>query len=74
MPEALFASNAELVRRFEAAEARVFPLAMVDPDRLAQILSYLIENSLIYARSAVTVGLSAAELSEFMLEMLFGFG
>jgi hypothetical protein len=32
VPEALFASNAELVRRFEAAEARVFPLAMVDPD------------------------------------------
>jgi signal transduction histidine kinase len=40
------------------------PFAMVDPDRLAQILANLIENSLIYARSAVTVGLSAAELSE----------
>lgn len=30
--EAVPPSNAELVRRFEAAEARVFPLAMVDPD------------------------------------------
>jgi signal transduction histidine kinase len=37
--------------------------ATVDPDRLAQILANLIENALIYARTAVTVGLSTAEPS-----------
>jgi signal transduction histidine kinase len=40
----------------------VAPFAMVDPDRLAQILANLIENALIYARTTVTVGLSGPEV------------
>jgi signal transduction histidine kinase len=39
----------------------VLPAVMVDPDRLAQILANLLENALTYARTTVTVGLSALE-------------
>jgi signal transduction histidine kinase len=39
----------------------VLPTVMVDPDRVAQILANLVENALTYARTTVTVGLSALE-------------
>jgi len=34
------------------------PLAMIDPDRLAQILANLVENALVFARTSVVVTLS----------------
>jgi signal transduction histidine kinase len=36
---------------------------MVDPDRLAQILANLVENALAFARTTVTVSLSASDPS-----------
>jgi signal transduction histidine kinase len=39
------------------------PLAMIDPDRLAQILANLIENALTFARTSVVVTLSGPDPS-----------